>query len=133
MSSLPSTVAGDGSEDGVKRAAIIIGSLVLGALLVGGAYAVVAGRAPEEPQELAPRPVTRAELAAADGKDGRPCLVAVDGTVYQIDGFTLWRDGEHIPSEGQASCGADLSEVIRRAPHGLQKLELLDEVGPLEQ
>lgn len=117
----------------MKRVAIVIGSLVLGALLVGGAYAVVDSRAPEEPPALAPRPVTRAELAAADGKEGRPCLVAVDGTVYKIDGFTLWRDGEHIPSEGQASCGADLSEVIRRAPHGTKKLELLEEVGPLEQ
>lgn len=120
----------------MNKAIVTVGSVVVGALLVGGAYLVADDREPASAP--APRsvlvdtgPVTQAELAAADGQAGRPCLVAVDGTVYQINGFTLWREGQHIPSEGQAYCGADMSEVMRRAPHGTTKLDLLREVGPL--
>lgn len=78
------------------------------------------------------REVTRAELAHADGRHGRTCLVAVDGTVYRIEGFFLWRGGEHVPSGGRARCGRDLSAVIRQAPHGRTKLRLLPKVGKLQ-
>ena len=120
----------------MKKAIVTVGSLVVGVLLVGGAYVMAGDRSPDsgsdrQPVLVDPGPVTRAELAAADGQAGRPCLVAVDGTVYQINGFTLWQEGQHIPSEGQAYCGADMSEVMRRAPHGTTKLDLLREVGPL--
>jgi predicted heme/steroid binding protein len=118
---------------------VLVGSVVLGVLIVVGAL-VLTGDDADEPAAddqptteggVTPGPVSQAELAAADGQDGRPCLVAVDGTVYEISGFTLWQDGEHAPSSGQAYCGADMSEAIRQAPHGDSKLELLDEVGPL--
>src|SRR5690606_5350890 len=111
---------------------------VLGVLIVAGAYLVSdsraagGGRGDETVAGVSPGPVTQAELAAADGREGRPCLVAVDGVVYQIQGFTLWREGEHIPSEGRAYCGADMTEVIRDAPHGTDKLDLLREIGPLQ-
>jgi len=120
------------------KVAVTLGSVVLGVLIVAGAYlasgsgAAGGGRGEETATAVSPGPVTRAELAAADGRDGRPCLVAVDGVVYQIQGFTLWREGEHLPSEGRAYCGADMSEVIREAPHGTDKLELLREIGPLQ-
>lgn len=124
----------------MNKAIVTVGSLVVGLLLVGGAYLMAGDRSPDGGADSGPDrrsalvdtgPVTQAELAAADGQAGRPCLVAVDGTVYQINGFTLWQEGQHIPSEGQAYCGADMSEVMRRAPHGTTKLDLLREVGPL--
>lgn len=63
--------------------------------------------------------VTQAELANADGKDGNQCFVAVSGRVYEIKGSSLWVNGEHTESEGEASCGRDLTSVIRRSPHGV--------------
>lgn len=127
---------------------VLVGSVVLGVVIVVGALVLAGddtdGGADEpvaedpggenpggEENQVPQGPVTQAELAEADGQDGRPCLVAVDGTVYEISGFTLWQDGEHTTSNGQAYCGADMTEAIQQAPHGDSKLDLLDEVGPL--
>src|SRR5690606_41642675 len=96
-------------EGGGARGQVVLGVLIVaGAYLAGGSGAAGGGRGEEAAAAVSPGPVTRAELAAADGRDGRPCLVAVDGVVYQIQGFTLWREGEHLPSEGRAYCGADI-------------------------
>ncbi len=75
---------------------------------------------------------TSEELARHDGKDDNDCLVAVDGDVYLIEGFLLWKMGEHVPSGGKARCGLDLTEVIDESPHGRSKLQLLKKVGTLE-
>ena len=76
------------------------------------------------------RSFTLDELARYDGKDGNECLVAVDGEVYLIEGFDLWKDGEHTPSAGRAHCGLDLTEVMdEESPHGRSKLPLLRKVG----
>lgn len=64
-----------------------------------------------------------------DGKNGHRCLVAVNGTVYEISGKSLWQNGQHTPSDGQAYCGADLTEAIKHSPHGTSKLEELPKVG----
>ena len=77
------------------------------------------------------RPVSQSELARSNGKMGQPCLVAVDGKVYKIDGFSQWKDGQHIPSEGEAYCGADMTATIDMSPHGRSKLEYLELIGPL--
>ena len=74
---------------------------------------------------------TVAELAAFDGKNGNQCYVAVDKTVYLIEGKALWQEGKHLPSNGQAMCGKDLTAVIGKSPHGRSKLELLTVVGQL--
>jgi predicted heme/steroid binding protein len=73
------------------------------------------------------------ELAQATGKNGNPCYVVVDDTVYSISGFALWADGLHSPSGGRARCGKDLSSVIGQSPHGKSKLNLLQEVGVYQQ
>jgi len=73
--------------------------------------------------------VSAVQLADATGKGGKPCYIAVDGTVYQISGFALWVDGIHTTSSGRAHCGRDLSEVINQSPHGKSKLSLLKEIG----
>lgn len=79
----------------------------------------------------ADRSFTLRELARYDG-EGDECLVAVDGEVYLIEGFDLWKDGGHAPSGGRARCGLDLTEVMdQEAPHGRSKLQLLKKVGTL--
>ena len=69
------------------------------------------------------------QLSEADGKDGRDCLVAVEGTVYKIVDSDLWKDGQHTTSNGLAYCGADLTEALKQSPHGKTKLEQLEKVG----
>lgn len=64
-----------------------------------------------------------------DGKEGRKCYVAIKGIVYEIAGKGQWQEGEHSPSNGQAYCGADLTEAIGKSPHGSSKLEELPVVG----
>jgi predicted heme/steroid binding protein len=113
---------------------VLMASLAASLLIIGGALLVVKSRQ----QSAAPpaaklRPVTKAELARSDGKNGHVCLVAVDGMVYKIEDFTLWQNGKHTSSNGLAYCGADLSKVIDKAPHGRSKLDVLIKVGPLTQ
>ncbi|MDQ3912882.1 MAG: hypothetical protein M3305_14145 [Actinomycetota bacterium] len=80
------------------------------------------------------RSFTLEELARYDGKDGNQCLVAVAGDVYLIEGFDLWKDGEHLPSGGRARCGFDLTKVMdEESPHGRSKLALLKKVGTLAE
>jgi predicted heme/steroid binding protein len=99
------------------------------------AQAPAGGQAPRDaaPPSATPaaRDFTVAELAAFDGKNGNQCYVAVDKTVYLIEGKALWQEGEHRPSNGQAMCGKDLTAVIAKAPHGRSKLAQLTVVGQL--
>lgn len=78
-------------------------------------------------------PVSEDELAEHNGIEGKECWVAVDGTVYAISGFSEWQMGRHIPSEGKATCGRDLSGVIGESPHGKSVLQLLKVVGNMEK
>jgi predicted heme/steroid binding protein len=64
-----------------------------------------------------------------DGKDGHLCYVAVKGTVYEIKNNQYWQKGKHVPSDGQAYCGADLTNVISKSPHGESVLSQLPKVG----
>ena len=116
-------------------------SLILGLAMIGGAVYLQlpptngsSSAGTTVSAESADRSFTLQELAQHDGKDGNDCLVAVDGDVYLIEGFALWKMGEHIPSGGRARCGLDLTEVIdNESPHGRSKLPLLKKVGTLEQ
>ena len=115
-------------------------SAILGLVLIGGAVSWKLNSANEgngddtaDAVPIKTRSYTLEELARYDGEDGNECLVAVDGEVYLIEGFYLWKDGEHTPSMGRARCGLDLTEVIdEESPHGRSKLQLLKKIGTLE-
>ncbi len=115
-------------------------SLILGFAMIGGAVYLQlpptnggGGAGTTVSAEPTDRSFTLQELAQHDGKDDNDCLVAVDGDVYLIEGFLLWKMGEHVPSGGRARCGLDLTEVIDESPHGRSKLDLLQKVGNLIQ
>ncbi len=72
------------------------------------------------------RTFTKTELQHADGKDGRPSLVAVDGKVYDISSNKLWKGGLHINSH---HAGEDLSLALKAAPHSANVLDTLELVG----
>ena len=67
------------------------------------------------------------DLRAFDGKDGRKALVAVEGTVYDVTGSRLWKNGKHT----RHLSGDDMTEMIKQAPHGPEKLEAFPKAGRL--
>lgn len=109
---------------------IVVGCIVASLAIVVATLAVVQARKPRH-ATIERHTVTRAELAAADGKNGQRCYAAVDGTVYQISDSAFWERGQHTPSEGLAYCGADLSKYIDQSPHGRKMLQNIPVVGPL--
>lgn len=70
---------------------------------------------------------TLAELAAYNGKNGQPAYVAVDGIVYDVTNNKAWKNGQHQ----NYSAGMDLTEPIKAAPHGLDILKDVPQVGKL--
>lgn len=67
-------------------------------------------------------------LAAFDGREGRPALVACGGRVYDVSGLKLWRGGVHM----KHNAGMDLTEMLKRAPHGAEKLEGVPVAGTFD-
>ncbi len=76
--------------------------------------------------------ITKESLAQKTGLNGELCWVAVSGKVYDATNNPQWQNGEHIPSNGRAQCGKDLSLVIKESPHGTSVLQDLPVVGNLE-
>jgi predicted heme/steroid binding protein len=121
------------------KVVVTLASLVFGLFIIAAAvywqltYGERSGREFSSDASAAPAQstFTPEELAEHDGKDGNDCFVAVDGNVYLIEGFALWQMGEHLPSNGRAKCGYDLTDVIDESPHGRSKLQLLQKIGTL--
>jgi predicted heme/steroid binding protein len=75
------------------------------------------------------------ELSEYDGKSGNNCYVAVSGRVYEISNSNKWINGDHLDSDGQASCGRDLTEAMAASPHGISILTTspkVKQIGTLE-
>ncbi|MBU5612109.1 CopD family protein [Geomonas azotofigens] len=68
------------------------------------------------------------ELSAFDGKEGRPAYFAYEGRLYDASDSRLWKQGVHM---GRHHAGEDLSEALKLAPHGSEKVLLMPEVGSL--
>jgi predicted heme/steroid binding protein len=118
--------------DDRKKLLVVAISFFVSLFVIGGALSVAMRRkASQDAPVVAPHSVSQAELAAGNGINGHPCLVAVDGTVYQIRGFSQWQNGKHANSNGEAYCGADMTKIIGRSPHGRTVLRLLIKVGLL--
>lgn len=113
---------------------INLASLALALLIIAGALIWKNNQEPEvQIVTSTTRQIRKGELSAANGKFGKECLVAVEGTVYKIEGSELWKNGEHTSSESQAYCGADMTEILKKSPHGKTKLQQLEKIGTLEQ
>lgn len=68
------------------------------------------------------------ELAEYDGKEGRPGYFAFGGKIYDASASRLWKNGVHM---GRHNAGQDLTEALKLAPHGSEKITALPEVGRL--
>jgi len=65
-------------------------------------------------------------LAVFDGMDGRQAFIAFDGNVYDVSRSERWGDGTHYKRH---SAGTDLTDALKLAPHGSDKLEGFKLVG----
>ena len=68
-------------------------------------------------------------LDAFDGKEGRPAYIAYKGAVYDVTPSKLWKDGSHLRKH---SAGNDLTEILKTAPHGEEKILSMKRVGELK-
>ena len=78
---------------------------------------------------LSQKKVTRQELEANNGKDGKPAWIAYQGKVYDVSESSFWSDGEHM---GMHNAGKDLTEDLDMAPHqdeNFNKLKLIGELS----
>jgi predicted heme/steroid binding protein/uncharacterized membrane protein len=66
------------------------------------------------------------ELEESRTPDGHPTLVAVNGKVYDVSSSKMWKKGVHVRAH---KAGEDLSLQIRSAPHGLEVMDRVEQVG----
>jgi predicted heme/steroid binding protein/uncharacterized membrane protein len=64
---------------------------------------------------------------ASGDKGGDLKTFVFEGTLYDVSGSKLWKDGIHM---GRHHAGGDLTSAMTEAPHGVEVLERLPSLGP---
>ena len=72
--------------------------------------------------------MTLEELAACDGRQGRPAYIAYEGKIRDVGGLDLWRGGVHF---SRHHAGEDLTNFLWEAPHDEEVVLELPVVGSL--
>jgi predicted heme/steroid binding protein len=104
---------------------IMLGSAILAVTLIGPRLKRQSKLPTRKPEDGVYDPQT---LSAFDGTGGKPAFAAHDGKVYDMSGLKLWKNGVHM----KHPAGTDLTEAMKRAPHGIEKLEDLPVVGTFD-
>jgi predicted heme/steroid binding protein len=76
--------------------------------------------------------LTLGDLQYFDGKENKPAYFAYKGKVYDVSSSKLWKSGTHF---NKHRVGDDLTEVLKTAPHGedkILKMPVVAELTPLE-
>ncbi|HAK88392.1 MAG: cytochrome B5 [Nitrospirae bacterium GWC2_46_6] len=68
------------------------------------------------------------DLHSLDGKEGRPAYVAYKGKIYDVTASRLWKGGDHVRKH---LAGHDLTDALKTAPHGEEKILSMPEAGIL--
>lgn len=71
---------------------------------------------------------TLEELSNFDGSEKRPAYIAYKGKIYDVSSSKLWVEGNHVRKH---LAGSDLTEALRTAPHGEEKVLRMPLVGEL--
>ena len=72
--------------------------------------------------------ITRQELEANNGQNGKPAWFAYQGKVYDVSDSSFWMDGEHMSMH---NAGKDLTEELEMAPHRDENFAKVKLVGEL--
>ncbi|NWG03365.1 MAG: CopD family protein [Syntrophaceae bacterium] len=72
--------------------------------------------------------LTLEELQHFDGKEKKPAYFAYKGEIFDVSSSKLWKDGTHFKKH---SAGNDLSDVLKTAPHGEEKILQMPKIGDL--
>jgi predicted heme/steroid binding protein/uncharacterized membrane protein len=67
-------------------------------------------------------------LCQFDGKDGHPAYAAYKGIIYDMTKSKLWKNGSHMMKH---AAGNDLTDILKTAPHGEDKILAMPRVGTL--
>ncbi|HUI67644.1 MAG TPA: CopD family protein [Nitrospirota bacterium] len=73
--------------------------------------------------------ITPDQLSHFDGKEGRPAYIAYKGIVYDVSHGRLWKNGSHVMKH---SAGNDLTDTLKNAPHGEDKVLAMPQLGMLQ-
>ena len=71
--------------------------------------------------------LTKKELAQFNGEKGAKAYIAVDGKIYDVTNVAAWKNGTHKGNKA----GQDVTEKLKKAPHGNKVLEKLPQVGKM--
>jgi predicted heme/steroid binding protein len=104
---------------------LMLSSAVLVTLFIGPKLRKQKSLAPATP---ASGTFSLEELSWFDGKNDRPAYIAHQGTIYDVTGSRLWKNGAHGVKH---AAGHDLTETITSAPHGDEVLRAMPVVGTL--
>ena len=66
----------------------------------------------------------------ADGKDGRPAHIVYEGRRYDVSDSKMWKGGVHM---ARHFADTDLTEAMAKAPHGVEVLERVKDLGPSQR
>jgi len=111
--------------------AVLSVKIIVYLVMIASAAVIVFFVGPKLKENLAPAdmpgdgvydPLT---LSAFNGEEGRSSLIAVEDKVYDVTRLRLWKNGKHM----KHLAGSDLTEALKKAPHGQEKLEPLNIVG----
>ncbi len=102
--------------------------MVLAVLIVTFVIAPKLERNTQQAVKLDKKNLTIDELAQFDGKEGRPAYFAFNGSVYDVTASKLWKEGNHVQRH---MAGFDLTNALKQAPHGENRLDLVPIIGKL--
>jgi len=71
---------------------------------------------------------TLEELSRFDGGEKRPAYVAYKEKIYDVSSSKLWVEGNHVRKH---LAGYDLTEALKTAPHGEEKVLQMPQMGEL--
>jgi predicted heme/steroid binding protein len=72
--------------------------------------------------------LTLGGLQYFDGQENKPAYFAYKGKVYDVSSSKLWKGGTHL---NKHRAGNDLTDILKTAPHGEEKILKIPEVGEL--
>jgi predicted heme/steroid binding protein/uncharacterized membrane protein len=72
--------------------------------------------------------LTSDELLQFDGKEAHPAYIAYNEQIYDVSNSKLWKGGSHMKRH---AAGFDLTDVLKAAPHGEDRVLRMPAVGNL--